>query len=104
MFCRSLPYCFQFPALLPEHELRYSISILGFSFSGSTSLVLERPSPAAGWIFCFLVVQFQYWNGRVRRPAGFSFSNSTTLVLERPAGCVIVSGRDLLSVRSGFAA
>ena len=25
----------------------------GFSFSGSTSLVLERPSPAAGWIFVF---------------------------------------------------
>ena len=30
----------------------------GFSFSGSTTLVLERASPAAGWIFrSDLVVQ-----------------------------------------------
>ena len=39
--------------------------------SGSTTLVLERPSPAAGWF-----------------PAGFSFSGSTTLVLERPSPAV----------------
>ena len=29
----------------------------GFWFSGSTALVLEAPSPAAGWIFHSLVVQ-----------------------------------------------
>ena len=57
----------------------------GLFFSGSTTLELERPSLAAGWISfsrfssSTTFVQERPW------PAGFSFSGSTTLVLERPS-------------------
>ena len=78
---------------------------LDFRILDSTAFVLERPSPAAGWIFVLwwyifgtgtavrggrpdfhiLVVPVKYWNDHFRRPAGFSlsicYSYSTALVV-----------------------
>ena len=65
----------------------------GFSFFGSTTLLLERPSPAAGWILVPSGSTTLVRNGRLRWLAGFSSSGSTTLLLEQPspaAGWIVV--------------
>ena len=49
--CRSLVLQLQYWNGRPRR-------LAGFSFSGSTTLVLERPSPAAGWIFVLWYYNF----------------------------------------------
>ena len=57
-----------------EWPIVFQALVVGhFALFVSTSLVLEGPSPAGGWMFVL-------WNGRLRQPDGFSFSVSTTAI------------------------
>ena len=91
------------PSLTRTSRLKtFRERVAGFSFSASTTLVLELPG---GWLdFPSLVVQLQYWNNCFRRPTGFSLSGSTGTSSPRPAGFSVSGSATLILERPSLAA